>query len=53
MTAALLSVQIIYKVLTPFTVGTFKNPVVVSNLLIAALHAWTLRILVGSGALTA
>lgn len=40
--AALLFVQIVYKVTTPFTVGTIKNPVVVSNLLIAAFHISTL-----------
>lgn len=40
--AALLFVQVIYKVLTPFTVGTVLNPVVVSNLLIAAVHTVTL-----------
>jgi hypothetical protein len=40
--AALLAVQIIYKVLTPLTVGTLANPVVISNLLIAAFHAATL-----------
>lgn len=40
--AALLGVQILYKVTTPFTVGSFKNPVVVSNLLIAAVHAVTI-----------
>ncbi len=42
--AALLFVQIIYKVTTPFTVGTFKNPVVISNLLIAGFHIVTLAI---------
>ncbi len=36
--AALLFVQVIYKVTTPFTVGNWKNPIVVSNLLISALH---------------
>lgn len=40
--AALLAVQIVYKVLTPLTVGTLENPVVISNLLIAAFHAATL-----------
>ena len=38
---ALLLVQVIYKVTTPLTVG-IKNPVVISNLFIAALHAITL-----------
>jgi hypothetical protein len=42
MVAALLLVQIIYKVTTPFTVGTFANPVVISNLAIAAFHSLTL-----------
>ncbi len=40
--AALLLVQIIYKVITPFAVGTVSNPVVVSNLLIAMVHSVTL-----------
>ncbi len=39
---ALLLVQIIYKITTPFTVRTLKNPVVISNLLIAAFHLATL-----------
>lgn len=42
MVAALLLVQIIYKFSTPFTVGSFTNPVVVSNLAIAAFHSITL-----------
>ena len=40
--AALLAVQIAYKVMTPFTVGTWENPVVLSNLAIAAVHLITL-----------
>lgn len=40
--AALLLVQVIYKVSTPITVGAFQHPVVTSNLIIAALHALTL-----------
>ena len=40
--AALLAVQVIYKVTTPFTVGSFRNPVVISNLVIATVHAVTL-----------
>lgn len=39
MAVSLLAVQVVYKVTTPFTVGTVRNPVVVSNLLIAAFHA--------------
>jgi hypothetical protein len=40
--APLLAVQIVYKVTTPFTAGTLRNPVVISNLAIAAFHAVTL-----------
>jgi hypothetical protein len=42
MVAALLLVQIIYKLTTPFTVGTTTNPVVMSNLAIAAFHCITI-----------
>lgn len=42
MVATLLAVQILYKITTPFTVGNFANPVVVSNLAIAAFHSITL-----------
>lgn len=38
----LLAVQVLYKVTTPFTVKTLRNPVVISNLLIAAVHGVTL-----------
>jgi hypothetical protein len=41
----LLATQIIYKITTPFTVGTLMNPVVISNLGIAALHLVTLWII--------
>jgi hypothetical protein len=41
MVAALLVVQIVYKVSTPFTVGSFGHPVVISNLSIAAFHCLT------------
>ena len=34
--------QIVYKVLSPFTVKTIKNPIVISNLLIAAFHLVTI-----------
>ncbi len=40
--AALLSVQILYKITTPLTVGTLHNPVVISNLGIAVFHTITL-----------
>lgn len=42
MASVLLGLQIIYKVTTPFTVGTLRNPVVISNLAIAAAHLATL-----------
>ena len=42
MVAALLLVQVLYKLTTPFTVGTLGNPVVISNLAIAAFHCLTL-----------
>jgi hypothetical protein len=45
MVAALLLVQIIYKFTTPFTVGTLSNPVVISNLAIAAFHCITLWVI--------
>ena len=38
---ALLLVQILYKLLTPFTVKTLKHPFVISNVLIAVVHIWT------------
>lgn len=43
--AALLLVQVIYKLTTPWTVGTFGNPVVLSNLGIAVFHAVTLLVI--------
>ncbi len=42
MVAALLTVQVVYKLATPLTVGTLSNPVVLSNLGIAAVHVATL-----------
>jgi hypothetical protein len=39
--APLLLIQILYKLTTPFTVGSFTNPVVISNLFVAALHLIT------------
>lgn len=49
MAAALLTVQVIYKLSTPFTVGTLRNPVVISNIGIAAVHVVTLGGLTGPG----
>ena len=37
--ASLLLVQVIYKLITPLIVGMLDNPVVISNLGIAALHS--------------
>jgi hypothetical protein len=45
MVAALLLVQVAYKLTTPFTVGTLSNPVVLSNLAIAAFHAVTVTLI--------
>lgn len=45
MVAALLLVQVVYKVATPFVVGTLKNPVVVSNIAISAVHVVTLAVI--------
>lgn len=39
---ALLSMQVIYKILTPFTVKTLKHSFVISNILIAIVHTITL-----------
>ena len=48
--AALLAIQVAYKLMTPFTVGTLENPVVLSNLGIAAFHGVTLALIIwGSG----
>ena len=41
----LLATQVIYKITTPFTVGTISNPVVISNLGIAVLHLVTLWVI--------
>lgn len=43
--APLLLVQILYKLTTPFTVGSFTNPVVMSNLFVAVLHLITLYLI--------
>jgi hypothetical protein len=38
---ALLSIQILYKLLSPIMVGTITNPVIISNLFIALFHAYS------------
>lgn len=40
--ASLLLVQVIYKITTPWTVGSLENPVVISNLVVAVMHTVTL-----------
>ena len=42
MIASLLLIQVIYKFLTPFIVGQFTHPVVMSNISIAIVHSVTL-----------
>lgn len=49
MVLALLSIQIVYKIITPITVKTFKNPIVISNLLIAAFHLITVYTMISTG----
>jgi hypothetical protein len=43
--APTLLVQIFYKLTSPFTVGSFTNPVVISNLIVAVLHPITLYLI--------
>ena len=42
---SLLLIQVIYKITTPLSVGALDNPVVISNLIIAALHSATLLLI--------
>ncbi len=49
MVTTVLAMQVVYKVTTPITVGTFANPVVISNLGIAVLHSITLLAIHNSG----
>ena len=44
--APLFLLQIIYKLTTPFTVGSFTNPVVISNVAIALFHLITLSLII-------
>jgi hypothetical protein len=39
---ALFFIQIVYKVLTPFTVKTINNPIVITNLFVALFHLVTI-----------
>ncbi|MDP3275409.1 MAG: hypothetical protein Q8Q09_09460 [Deltaproteobacteria bacterium] len=49
MVVVLLIMQVLYKLTTPWTVGTVRNPVVRSNLAIAAIHIVTLARLLRDG----
>lgn len=51
MVCTLLCMQIVYKTLTPFTVKTIRNPIVISNLFIAAFHLATVYTMIQSGRL--
>ena len=44
--APLLAMQVCYKVMTPITVGTLANPVVICNIGVAVVHAITLWLIV-------
>ncbi|MEM6515963.1 MAG: hypothetical protein AAF688_07250 [Bacteroidota bacterium] len=46
---SLLILQIVYKIMTPFTVRTLKNPIVISNLFIAVFHFITVYLMVNDG----
>ena len=48
---ALFSMQIIYKFISPFTVKSIKNPIIISNLFIAVFHLITVYAIVKSNAL--
>ena len=48
---ALFSMQVVYKVLSPITAKTLKNPIIISNILIAAFHLATLTTMLNSDAL--
>jgi len=45
----LLTLQIVYKIMTPITVRTLKNPIVISNLFIAVFHFATVYLMVTEG----
>ncbi|WP_216746043.1 hypothetical protein [Paucihalobacter ruber] len=49
--SALFFMQIVYKLLSPFSVKTFKNPVVISNILIAIFHLVTIYTIIKADAL--
>lgn len=49
---ALFFMQIVYKFLSPITVKTIKNPIVISNIFIATFHLITVYTMVNTGILT-
>jgi hypothetical protein len=49
---ALFFMQISYKLICPFTVGTVKNPVVISNIAIAIFHSVTVYTMIEQGLLS-
>lgn len=51
LTFGLLFMQIVYKLLSPLTVKTFKNPVVISNIFIAIFHLVTIYTMIKADAL--
>ena len=46
---SLLFLQIVYKIISPITVRTLKNPIVISNLFIAAFHLITVYTMFDAG----
>jgi hypothetical protein len=48
---ALFFMQIVYKLLSPVAAKTFKNPVVISNILIAFFHLVTIITMIKTGTL--
>jgi hypothetical protein len=48
---ALLFMQIVYKILSPFTVKTLKHPFVISNIFIAIFHLVTIYTMIKADAL--
>lgn len=46
---ALLFVQVVYKLLSPITVKSIKNPIVISNIFIAVFHGITIILMIENG----
>lgn len=45
---ALFIMQIVYKILSPITVRSIKNPIVISNIFIAIFHLITVYVMINS-----